>query len=173
MWFDYNVQHPHGLMPPTNLDRIVDCTGLLSGIVTLGDVLVLDTTTASNLSFDANSRNSIFGRVMQATANEVPSGIACVALESVTIAEKPLIRVRFAGIVTCKVHWTIVGNGGSQPLRGRGLVISQGGGTPGRSLTLINAPAVASARKGMLLQTGTITEGQSELLPVLFNGFPL
>lgn len=173
MWFDYNVQHPHGLMPPTNLDRIVDCTGLASGVVTLGDVLVLDTTAASNLSFDASSRNSIFGRVMQATTLEAASGIACVALESVTVASQPLIRVRFAGIVNCKVHWTIAGNGGSQPLRGRGLVISAGGGTPGRALTQINAPAVASARKGLCLSGGSLTEGTSAVLPVLFNGFPL
>jgi hypothetical protein len=166
MWWSNHVQHPHGVIPPVNFDRPVSTIGLTS--VTIGDVLVLDTTAASNLSLAASSPNSIFGRVMQATSLEAAAGICCVAMEGYTASAKTTILARFCGIAQAKVHWV---SAGAEPLRGTSLIISSGGGTPGRAFTFTAAPTTARARKARLLQvfTGLITE--SGIHTVLLNGF--
>lgn len=178
MWFNHYVQHPLGVTPPPNLDRVVSTIGLTS--VTAGDMLVLDTTAASNLDFSASSANSIFGRVMQATALEAECGICCVALETYTGSAQTQIRARFAGIVTAKIHRLAAVDGGAVPVRGQLLVMNLGGGTPGRSFTRVAPTATYDAgvaarlmrsRKCMLLQPTTMAENASALHTVLLNGF--
>ncbi|MGK2955534.1 MAG: hypothetical protein ACSLFI_07700 [Solirubrobacterales bacterium] len=168
MWNPNYVQHPIGVVPPMNFDRLVSTVGLTS--VTIGDVLVLDFSTASALSRDAGSPNSVWGRVTQATSVSAGSVPACVALESYTASAKTQIRVRFSGIVQAKIH-KLTGSG--VQLNELALILNSGGGTPGRALVNNNAPTVPSARRAFLLQDTGLADTNSGVFTVLFNGFQM